>query len=122
ELFTEGGGMFRLSELFRYRELGGDVSKMPELEGRLNAIKDAGIRVSGTIDARGGAFPHSFYDFYHTYVHSIEELPSPSPFSAPSHGQGATVGINQALRPPQPSITAPSDGMSTPTSAQPTVS
>jgi hypothetical protein len=48
ELFTEGGGMFRLAELFKYRELGGDVSKMPELEGRLNAIKDTSIRVRQT--------------------------------------------------------------------------
>lgn len=45
ELFTEGGGMFRLADLFKYRELGGDVSKMPELSSRLNAIKDPAIRV-----------------------------------------------------------------------------
>ena len=45
ELFTEGGGMFKLSELFKYRECGGDLSKMPELEGRINAIKDPAIRV-----------------------------------------------------------------------------
>jgi hypothetical protein len=40
--------MFRLAELFKYRELGGDISKMPELEGRLNAIKDMNIRVHQT--------------------------------------------------------------------------
>lgn len=38
--------MFRLADLFKYREYGGDMSKMPELEGRLNAIKDPAIRVS----------------------------------------------------------------------------
>ncbi|KIM24835.1 hypothetical protein M408DRAFT_227086 [Serendipita vermifera MAFF 305830] len=139
ELFTEGGGMFRLADLFRYRECGGDISKMPELEGRLNAIKDPAIKamtlqmidlspsLRPTFDtllatARNSAFPDSFYDFYHGYVHSIEELPSPSPFTYASQSNNATAS---AIPPRVIGHTAAglaSDGTSTPTSAHPTIS
>lgn len=136
ELFTEGGGMFKLSELFKYRESGGDLNKMPELEGRINAIKDPAIRtmVLQMIDlnpslrpsfdsllssARGAAFPESFYEFYHGYVHSIQELPSPSPFAYTSHPSAPSVITTQAssLRPSH--MTPATEGTSTPTSAHP---
>ncbi|KAG8791389.1 Serine/threonine-protein kinase, partial [Serendipita sp. 399] len=130
--------MFKLSDLFKYRECGGDLKQMPELEGRLNAIKDTSIRsmvlqmidltpsLRPTFDtilstSRGDAFPESFYEFYHEYVHSIEELPSPSPFAIVSY-PSASVPPSIASRPSNLTITSATEGTNTPTSAQPTTS
>jgi phosphoinositide-3-kinase regulatory subunit 4 len=70
--------------------------------------------------ARGTAFPTSFYDFYHTYVHSVEELPSPSPFStshpSSTHGNATHTHPSSKL-----SNISAADGSSTPTSAHPPV-
>jgi phosphoinositide-3-kinase regulatory subunit 4 len=153
--------MFRLADVFKYRECGGDMNKMPELEGRMNAIKDPAIRVSTshilkphTIDdtnkamtfqmidlspslrptfdtllsnGRNTAFPEIFYDFYHGYVHSIEELPSPSPFTNVSQPNITTTSSAFTSRASNmPSVNgatgAVSEGTSTPTSAHPAVS
>ncbi|KAG8848832.1 Serine/threonine-protein kinase [Serendipita sp. 411] len=71
--------------------------------------------------ARGDAFPESFYEFYHDYVHSIEELPSPSPFATTSYPSASTLP-SQASRPSNLTITPAIEGTNTPTSAHPTTS
>lgn len=70
--------------------------------------------------ARGTAFPTSFYDFYHTYVHSVEELPSPSPFST-SHPPSTHSNATHNHPSSKLSNISTADGTSTPTSAHPSV-
>lgn len=75
--------------------------------------------------ARNSAFPESFYDFYHGYVHSIEELPSPSPFtysSQPNATTSSTIPPRATNATGHTATGLPAEGASTPTSAHPSVS
>jgi phosphoinositide-3-kinase regulatory subunit 4 len=78
--------------------------------------------------ARGSAFPESFYSFYHGYVHSVEELPSPSPFSATAHftniasnGAGRVSQISMVPSSAGGLLSAGGTGANTPTTATPSV-
>lgn len=73
-------------------------------------------------NSKGTAFPSSFYDFYHGYVNSILELPSPSPFAYTFHHPSTTsLHAYQAGRITQLSMPGAADGTATPTSAGPSV-
>jgi phosphoinositide-3-kinase, regulatory subunit 4 len=46
--------------------------------------------------SRGTVFPESFYSFLHNYVSSVNDLPTPSPFSPiqPSTSAASTIGTH----------------------------
>ncbi|RPD52474.1 ARM repeat-containing protein [Lentinus tigrinus ALCF2SS1-7] len=134
ELFLEGKPLFTLSELFKYRE--GEL----KVDTQLSVVEDEGVRqlikqmiaidpsTRPTFDtllhtSRGTVFPESFYSFLHNYVSSVNEVNSPSLFSAsttpsagPSSatlsahkGAGAAGSSSAALNGDMPNDPLPSD-------------
>ena len=94
ELFREGAPLFTLSQLFKYREgehsvdaplASIDDPDVRDLIREMIALDPAARPAFDTLlhTARGKVFPEAFYLFLHSYVASINELPSPSPFNAP---------------------------------------
>ncbi|PCH37519.1 hypothetical protein WOLCODRAFT_140908 [Wolfiporia cocos MD-104 SS10] len=108
ELFLEGAPLFTLSQLFKYRE--GELNVDSQLsvieEGVRNLIKqmiaiDPSSRPS--FDAllhlsRGTVFPESFYSFFHDFVASVNELPSPSAFAVPAAANQALASSTSTVK------------------------
>ena len=136
ELFLEGAPLFKLSQLFQYREAEFNV------DGSLTPIEDEGVRVSisfrscrglslievfkmlikqmialdhtarPTFDtilhtSRGIVFPECFYSFLHNYVHSVCELSDKSPFLASPPPTAGTPTTTPISQTPKPAQRAP---------------
>ncbi|KAI0267262.1 hypothetical protein BC834DRAFT_870444 [Gloeopeniophorella convolvens] len=130
ELFREGAPLFTLSQLFKYRE--GELN----VDLWLGSIDDVGVRdlikemvaldpsARPTFETllhnvRGTVFPEVFYSFLHSYVSSINELPTTAPFApsvaafppeilapAPSSSSTATPVIRDGSMTPVPTLDA----------------
>lgn len=69
-------------------------------------------------NARGTIFPESFYSFLHSYVASMNELPSSSPFSGPASSTPASVPLTPTVSTAS-NATLKAGGTSTPVPAPP---
>lgn len=135
ELFMEGIPLFNYSQLVKYRSRPNEIDLNSHLAAVKDANIKVGIfsvikasltshiqslilrmidldpKLRPTFDnllenARGNAFPESFYSFLHGYVSTVCELSSPSPFSrfAPSPPAAPSADVTT-----QPHVPIPSD-------------